>query len=249
MLINTVKNTIKEYNMINKGDKIFVALSGGADSVCLLCALNSLKEELGITLEAIHINHCIRGTESDSDEDFCLSLCRSISVRIHTYRIDIPKLSQVSGKSLEETARDARYEKFSETAGKTGKIATAHTLSDNAETVIFNMVGGSGLKGLCGIPAVRDNIIRPLAAVTRKQIEEYLKEIDIRIYSYDSPKIRRWKKLCAKELDWCQSHQNEIEHLANELYKMYISKVPFKKRDLCLNFPLLEKECNKGVKF
>lgn len=178
MLINTVKNTIKEYNMINKGDKIFVALSGGADSVCLLCALNSLKEELGITLEAIHINHCIRGTESDSDEDFCLSLCQSISVRIHTYRIDIPKLSQVSGKSLEETARDARYEKFSETAGKTGKIATAHTLSDNAETVIFNMVRGSGLKGLCGIPAVRDNIIRPLSAVTRKQIEEYLKEIN-----------------------------------------------------------------------
>ena len=73
--------------------------------------------------------------------------------------------------------------------------------------------------------------------------EEYLTEIDIRIHPSDSPKIKRWKKLCAKELDWCQAHQNEIERLANELYRMYISKVPFKKRKICLNFPLLEKEC------
>ena len=73
--------------------------------------------------------------------------------------------------------------------------------------------------------------------------EEYLTEIDLRIYPHDSPQIRRWKKLCVKELDWCQAHQNEIERLANELYRMYISKVPFKKRKICLNFPLLEKEC------
>lgn len=79
--------------------------------------------------------------------------------------------------------------------------------------------------------------------------EEYLTEIDLRIYPYDSIKIKQWKKLCAKELDWSQSHQNEIEHLANELYRMYISKAPFKKRNLCLNFPLLERECNKGVGF
>ncbi len=79
--------------------------------------------------------------------------------------------------------------------------------------------------------------------------EEYLTEIDLRIYPHDSTKIKQWKKLCAKELDWCQSHQNEIEHLANELYRMYISKAPFKKRNLCLNFPLLERECNKGVGF
>ena len=79
--------------------------------------------------------------------------------------------------------------------------------------------------------------------------EEYLTEIDLRIYPCDSPKTKRWKKLCAKELDWCQAHQNEIERLANELYRMYISKVPFKKRKICLNFPLLEKECNKCTRF
>ena len=79
--------------------------------------------------------------------------------------------------------------------------------------------------------------------------EEYLTEIDLRIYPCDSPKTKSWKKLCAKELDWCQAHQNEIERLANELYRMYISKVPFKKRKICLNFPLLEKECNKCTRF
>lgn len=79
--------------------------------------------------------------------------------------------------------------------------------------------------------------------------EEYLTEIDLRIYPSDSPKIKRWKRLCAKELDWCQAHQNEIERFANELYQMYISKIPFKKRKICLNFSLLEKESEKCTRF
>ncbi len=177
MLTETVKNTIKEYSMINKGDRVVVALSGGADSVCLLYVLNELKAELEITLEAVHINHCIRGNESDEDEAFCISLCKGLEIPLNTYRVDIPKLAQTSGKSLEETARDIRYEKFSECA-KSGKIATAHTLSDNAETVIFNLIRGTGIKGLCGIPPVRDNIIRPLSAVAREQVEDYLQSIN-----------------------------------------------------------------------
>lgn len=79
--------------------------------------------------------------------------------------------------------------------------------------------------------------------------EEYLTEIDIRIHPSDSPRTKQWKRLCAKELDWCQSHHNEIERLANELYRMYISGIPFKKRNICLNFVLLEKECNKHTRF
>lgn len=176
MLTETVKKTITEYKMISKGDKVVVALSGGADSVCLLHILNKLKAEYNFTLAAVHINHCIRGNESDSDEAFCISLCKSLDIPISTYRIDVPKLAESSGKSLEETARDVRYEKFSECAGN-GKIATAHTLSDNAETVIFNMIRGTGIKGLCGIPPVRDNIIRPLTDITRDQVENYLKQI------------------------------------------------------------------------
>ncbi len=174
MLIKTVTETINHYNMINKGDRIIVALSGGADSVCLLCILSSLKTELDFSLEAVHINHCIRGAESDEDEEFCNSLCQKLGIPFKVYRLDIPALAKTSGKSLEETARDARYEKFSEYAAENGVIATAHTLSDNAETVIFNMVRGTGIKGLCGIPPVRDNIIRPLSSVTREQVEEFL---------------------------------------------------------------------------
>ena len=86
-----------------------------------------------------------------------------------------PRLPQNQKKSLEETARDIRYKAFEKHAGDKGKIATAHTVSDNAETVILNMARGTGLKGLCGIPPVRDNIIRPLIDVTRQQIEDYLK--------------------------------------------------------------------------
>ncbi len=173
-MIKTVMNTINEYDMIKKGGKVTAALSGGADSICLLHILNRLKSELEISLDAVHINHCIRGDESDRDEEFCRKFCRKLGVPLKVYRIDIPKIAEKSGKSLEETARDKRYEKFLECAGKDGRIATAHTLSDNAETVIINLIRGTGLKGLCGIPPVRDNIIRPLMGVTRQQVEEYL---------------------------------------------------------------------------
>lgn len=173
-MIKTVIDTINEYNMIEKGGRITVALSGGADSICLLHILNRLKNKLAISLDAVHVNHCIRGDESDRDEKFCRKFCRKLEVPLKIYRVDIPKAAEKSGRSLEETARDKRYEKLMEWAGKDGRIATAHTLSDNAETVIINLIRGTGLKGLCGIPPVRDNIIRPLMGVTRQQVEKYL---------------------------------------------------------------------------
>lgn len=162
--------------MIKKGDSITAALSGGADSVCLLMVLKELSECLDFTLDAIHINHCIRGEESNRDENFCRDLCKKMGIPIAVIRADVPAAAAKSKKSLEETARDIRYETFRKHAGKIGKIATAHTLSDNAETVILNLTRGTGLKGLCGIPPVRDNIIRPLIDVTRQQVEDYLKE-------------------------------------------------------------------------
>ncbi len=175
-MTETVINTIKEYNMIKKGDRVTAALSGGADSICLLHILNKLKEELEISLDAVHINHCIRGEESDRDEEFCRSFCERLGIPLKIYRVDIPRVAENSGRSLEETARDKRYEKLLEWAGKDGRIATAHTLSDNAETVILNLIRGTGLKGLCGIPPVRGSIIRPLIGVTRLQVEQYLKD-------------------------------------------------------------------------
>lgn len=175
-MTDKIINTIEIYGMINKGDSITVALSGGADSVCLLMLLKELSKCLDFTLDAIHINHCIRGEESDRDENFCRDLCKKLGIPITVMRADVPVAAAEAKKSLEETARDIRYETFKNHAGKNGKIATAHTLSDNAETVILNLARGTGLKGLCGIPPVRDNIIRPLIDVTRQQVEDYLNE-------------------------------------------------------------------------
>ena len=178
MFLDIVINTIDEYGMIKKDDCITAALSGGADSVCLLIILKELSDKYSFTLDALHINHCIRGKESDRDEEFCRNLCKKYDIPLTVIRTDVPAAAAESKKSLEETARDIRYKAFEKHAGDKGKIATAHTVSDNAETVILNMARGTGLKGLCGIPPVRDNIIRPLIDVTRQQIEDYLKSMN-----------------------------------------------------------------------
>ncbi len=175
IMLKSVLDTIKKYNMISHGDEVAVGLSGGADSVCLLLALNDLKNELGITVMALHVNHCLRGEESDRDERFCIELCEKAGIPIITGRFDVLSRSKADKTSTELAARDVRYEFFREqTAGK--KLATAHNANDNAETVIFNLARGTGIKGISGIPPCRDNIIRPLIETTREQIEEYLKE-------------------------------------------------------------------------
>lgn len=161
--------------MISYGDEVVVGLSGGADSVCLLLSLNELKSELGITVSALHVNHCLRGAESDRDEQFCIELCQKNGIPIITGRFDVLSRAKADKTSTELAARDIRYEFFKEhTQGK--KLATAHNANDNAETVIFNLTRGTGIKGISGIPPCRDNIIRPLIGTTREQIEEYLRE-------------------------------------------------------------------------
>lgn len=174
-MLKSVLDTIKKYNMISSGDEVVVGLSGGADSVCLLLALNELRSELGITVSALHVNHCLRGEESDRDEQFCKELCQKIGIPIITGRFDVLSRSKADKTSTELAARDVRYKFFKEnTLGK--KLATAHNANDNAETVIFNLSRGTGIKGISGIPPCRDNIIRPLIETTREQIEEYLRE-------------------------------------------------------------------------
>lgn len=164
---------IKDYAMLEKGDSVLVGLSGGADSVCLLLNLLEIAEDYQLKVSAIHLNHQLRGAESDKDEKFCVDLCKRLDVPLTTKKLDVLGVVEKTGKSVEESARDLRYEAFDEHACG-GKIATAHSLSDNAETVLFNLTRGTGLKGLCGIPPVRDNIIRPLITSTREEIEEYL---------------------------------------------------------------------------
>ncbi len=168
-------DTINKYNMLKKGDRVVVALSGGADSVSLLLSLSELSDRLGITVSAIHVNHCLRGDESDGDEAFCEELCRKRGIRLISKRFDVAGYALKNKMSVEQAARNIRYNFFKEnTAGQ--KLATAHTANDNAETVIFNLTRGTGIKGIAGIPPVRDNIIRPLIETTRQQVEDYLSE-------------------------------------------------------------------------
>ena len=173
-LKTSVKNTIERYSMINKGDTVIAAVSGGADSVALLYVLYSLKDELGFSLAACHVNHNLRGEESDSDERFVRRMCRFLDIPLYTASIKVNDLRQ-KHDSLEECARRLRYE-FFESISKGRLIATAHTASDNCETILINMVRGTALSGICGIPAKRDNIIRPLLYNTREDIELYCSE-------------------------------------------------------------------------
>ena len=173
MTADFVLHALKKYNMLEKGGTVVVGLSGGADSVCLTHALWSIKDELDLTLVAAHVNHGIRGGEAQRDEDFCKAFCEKYGIEFKVLKADIPALSQQQGLGEEECGRKVRYEFFSSLAGENGKIATAHNLNDNAETLLFNLTRGTALKGAGGIPPVRDNIIRPLILTPREEIERY----------------------------------------------------------------------------
>ena len=173
-MLNSVKNAIKRYNMINGETEITVALSGGADSVALLLCLLELKDDLNINISAAHLNHCLRGQESDRDEQFVRDLCKQLNVPLTVEKADVKGEADKTGESIELCARRIRYAFLERVAG--GLIATAHTANDNIETVLFNMSRGTGISGLCGIPPVHGNIIRPLILVTREQVEAYCAE-------------------------------------------------------------------------
>lgn len=174
---NTVYRTLTEKCGVKEGDKIIVALSGGADSVTLLSLLLKTKDDLKLSLYAAHINHNLRGDESKRDEDFVRNLCCKYSVELFVHSADVYGLAKSRGQSIELCAREVRYEFFSQLSTKLcAKVATAHTLSDAEETMLYNICRGTTLRGLCSIPYKRDYIIRPLLDVTRAQVEEYCKE-------------------------------------------------------------------------
>lgn len=173
-MMDKIKEAITRYNMLQENDVVAVAVSGGADSIALLHALHSLKHELGITVVACHVNHNLRGEESMRDAQFVEDFCSINKIPVTFYSIEVKADKH---ESVEERARKMRYECFDKICNKlNAKLATAHTASDNAETVFLNILRGTGTKGLCGIPPVRDNIIRPLLRCTREEIENYCKE-------------------------------------------------------------------------
>ena len=174
-MLAKVYDFIIKNNMLSENDMVVCGLSGGADSVALLLALYELKEKLDITVESVHVNHCLRGAESDRDEMFCRELCKRLGITFQAVSRDVKGLSVSENISTEEAARKLRYKIFEEHS-KGKKLATAHNANDNLETVIHNLTRGTGIKGLAGIPVKRGNIIRPLLTVTRQEIEDFLKK-------------------------------------------------------------------------
>ena len=159
---------IRRNALLEAGDDLTVALSGGTDSVALLWVLRRLADRLGITLRAAHFHHGIRGPEADRDADFCRELCASWEVPFTLGRGDAPARAAATGESLEEAARVLRYEFLLGTAP--GLVATAHNADDNAETLLIHLLRGTGLRGLGGIPPKRDRIVRPLLSCSRAEI-------------------------------------------------------------------------------
>jgi tRNA(Ile)-lysidine synthase len=175
MLKKMVLKIILERRLIESGDRVLVGLSGGPDSVSLLHILHGLRDELGISLSAAHLNHMIRGRDASADEAYVKKLCGKFRIPLAIDRFDVPQFAKQEKLSLEDAARRLRYKFFFEAAkkDKATKIALGHTADDNVETVLMRLVMGTGTRGLLGIPAKRGKIVRPLIECARQEIEDY----------------------------------------------------------------------------
>jgi len=171
-MLNKLSAFIRKYDMLQPGDRLVCAVSGGADSMALLWAMYLLKDKLDIRLSAAHFNHGMRGAESDRDEAFVRDFCEGMGIPFYLGSAPVT----AGKKGLEAAARDARYTFL---RSLPGKIATAHTANDNAETVLLHLVRGTGLKGLGAIAPVSGMLIRPMLSVTREEVLAFLEEYHI----------------------------------------------------------------------
>ena len=236
-----VRRTIEEYHMLDPGDRVIAAVSGGADSVCLLTLLCGMKKDWDLELLAVHVHHGLRGQEADRDADFVRALCEELDVTCHIIKVDVRKSASENGMSEEEAGRILRYEALEQEAcrweGRCGeaqdcdggqgslgsgtgacrnkrvKIAVAHHSNDQAETILHNLFRGSGLGGLKGIPYVRGRIIRPLLDIGRQDIVRWLEE---------------------NGRAWVQDSTNTSNHYTRN-------------RIRCRLLPLIEEEVNQGA--
>ena len=193
LLAHKVLGYIRQLQLLKAGDRVSVAVSGGADSVALLRLLLELRPELGTVLSVVHFNHRLRGVESDEDEAFVAQLAREHKLAFHTASADVKEEAAAEGLSLEAAARELRYGFFQQLVetdatghSQLGKIATGHTLDDQAETVLMRILRGSGMRGLAGIYPTVDleedgevmgEVIRPLLEVRHRELEAYLREV------------------------------------------------------------------------
>ena len=192
-MLQELRKRMEKLHMVAPEERVLVGVSGGADSVCLLVALKELQEHFGFCLEAVHVEHGIRGEESKDDARFVAALCERYGIDYQVYEVDVPAFAAERGLGFEEAARILRYDIFETLAkAKNAKIALAHHKEDNAETILFQLVRGSSLAGLCGMQGMRTAeggvcYIRPLLSFSREEIEAFL--------------IQR-------NLSWCQDSTN-----------------------------------------
>ncbi len=220
---NKMERVIVNWNMLPEGCTVVAGLSGGADSMALTHFLLKYGKTHHIRTVAAHINHGLRGAEADADERFVAEWCEKNDVELKIHRADIRALAAERAEGLEECGRNVRYAFFRSLCGSSTRIATAHTLSDSAETVLLNLAKGAGARGLCGIPPVRGNIVRPLIGITRAEVEAYCAYYDLSYVTdstnleqdYARNKIRHSVIPVLKEIN--PSFEIAVEHLTENL--------------------------------
>lgn len=227
-MLKQVQKTIEEFHMIEDGDKIVIGVSGGADSMCLFTVLQELSDHRKLQLHVVHVNHLLR-KEADEEEAYVREICEQKEIPCTVFRRNMAEYAGKMGCSVEEAGRHYRYECFEQVYIQENcqKIAVAHHQNDRAETMLFHMVRGTGLRGLGSIPAVRGEIIRPLLYVSRKEIEAYLEQKQVRYYidasnysgDYTRNVIRNQVLPLLENMnEQAVSHITEVSNLAQEYW-------------------------------
>ena len=254
MLKDKIRDTIKKFNMINSGESVIVAVSGGPDSMTLLSVLLDLKEEYNLKLYVAHVNHGIR-ENANIDEKYVKDYCYKNGIECFIKVADVVKMANEEKKGVEEAGRKVRYNFFEEVMKKTGadKVAIAHNFNDNAETIIMNMLRGSGISGLKGIEPKRGIYIRPLIEVAREEIERYCEEQELNPRhdesnddnSYTRNKIRNIVIPYLKR----EFNPNIVEVL-NRLAEIVKEEEKYMEKETAQAFEeILESQCDEKIEF
>jgi tRNA(Ile)-lysidine synthase len=193
-IVGKVGGTIEKYGLIEKGDRVLVGFSGGTDSVAMLHILHQLQKKLEFSMAAVYINHNIRPRAAKKEARFCEDFCREYSIPFSCEEIDIPKLTKDEKAGIEETARIHRYRTLERLAAEQdfSRIAVGHHRDDRAETILFNLLRGSGRMGLAGIPPRRGKVIRPLYDLRRLEIADYLEDNSLKFMIDRSNRSRKF---------------------------------------------------------